>query len=135
MLNRIQRKINKTESCWLWTGSCFASGYGQVKFQRRNRRVHRLVYELLVGPIPDGMTLDHLCKIKNCVNPAHLEVVTGKENTLRGTAPSAINARKTHCPQGHAFSEYGYISIGARNCRLCKREQCLKSARKRRAKS
>ncbi len=65
--------------------------------------VHRYVYELLVGPIPDGFDIDHLCRVRNCVNPEHLEAVTHRENMLRGDTLAAANAAKTHCPKGHAL--------------------------------
>lgn len=70
---------------------------------RRVVRAHRLVYELLVGPIPDGLQLDHLCRNRGCVRPDHLEPVTRRTNILRGTGPSAIHARKTQCPHGHPY--------------------------------
>lgn len=101
---RVAAKIDDTagpDECWLWKASTTTLGYGQVQFEGRLRRAHRVVFETLVGPIPPGLQLDHLCRNPGCVNPAHLEPVTPRENTLRGLAPSAVNSRKIHCPQGH----------------------------------
>lgn len=112
--------------CWLWTGSLtVAGGYGQFRSGGRPRRAHRLAYETLVGPIPDGLHLDHLCRTPCCVNPAHLEPVTGPENTRRGVAGMAQLAR-THCPRGHEYSERNtYLEprrggkAPGRHCREC----------------
>jgi hypothetical protein len=83
---------------------------------------HRVVYEALVGPIPEEAVIDHLCRVRNCVNPDHLEPTTTKVNILRGTTPSADNARKTHCKQGHAFdSKNTAVYDGHRMCRVCNR--------------
>jgi hypothetical protein len=91
--------------CWLWTGSVMPRGYGKVTIAKRRLLAHRIAYEAFVGPIPEGLTLDHLCRVRRCVNPGHLEPVTVRENTLRSpVAPAAINARKTHCVHGHEFS-------------------------------
>lgn len=125
---RITSRILVDESgCLLWMGT-ISEGYGLVKWNGKQTRVHRLVYEHVNGSIPDGLTLDHLCRIRNCVNPRHLEPVTREENVLRGEAPSAVNARKTHCKRGHPFdSENTQIVKNGkdrkgRNCRQCQRE-------------
>lgn len=76
-------KVNKTESCWLWERGT-NGGYGMYWFRGRNIAAHRFAYEALVGPIPEGLELDHTCRVKRCVNPAHLEPVTHRENILRG---------------------------------------------------
>lgn len=106
--------------CWRWLRSCYSNGYAhlskRIDGKPKNFLVHRLSYELFVGPIPAGMTIDHLCRVRDCVNPAHMEVVTQRENTLRGLAPSAIHARKTHCPQGHP---YDVITSNKRDCSIC----------------
>lgn len=89
-MERFWQKVEKTSSCWLWRGHVKATGYGQVAFERgpvkKKFLAHRVSYELLVGPVPQGLTLDHLCKVRRCVNPAHLEPVTQKENARRTTA-------------------------------------------------
>lgn len=82
---RFWAKVNKTETCWLWL-ACTNHGYGYFGFQGRNKRAHRLAYEWANGKIPDGLTLDHLCRVRHCIRPDHLEVVTNKENILRGLA-------------------------------------------------
>ena len=81
--DRIMAKVDKTETCWLWTGALAPNGYGVGWNGERTRQAHRLVYELLVGPIPEGKHLDHLCCVRNCVNPDHLEPVTQAENNRR----------------------------------------------------
>ena len=109
-------------NCWQWLGPTRFKGYGFITLNQRTRPVHRVAYELTVGPIPTGLVLDHLCRNRVCVNPLHLEPVTNRENILRGEAPSAVHALKTHCPQGHEYNpENTRISKGRRHCRLCQR--------------
>src|SRR5882672_6137680 len=91
--------------CWLWTGSRTRKGYGRVQWDGRTVQAHRLVYELLVGPIPVGLYLDHLCRNPRCVRPDHCEPVSNGENVLRGFGPPAVNARKTHCLRGHPLPD------------------------------
>lgn len=109
--------------CWLWTGRLMPSGYGDFQTTGKHWRVHRLAYELLVGPVPDGLVLDHLCRVRSCVRPSHLEPVTTRENILRGAGVTAANARLEECRRGHAFTpENTYMtSWGARQCRACHR--------------
>lgn len=131
LLERMGDKIQISDGCWEWTGLINAEGYGtiprgggQYSGTRFNLLAHRLVYELLVGPIPEGLQLDHLCRVRNCVNPAHLEPVTQRENTMRSPiAPAAINARKTHCPRGHPYDvvRYPLNRSPERGCRRCAR--------------
>jgi hypothetical protein len=115
---RVVDLIDPSGDCWEWTGS-LNKGYGQWSA----RMAHRLVWEVLVGPIPDGLTLDHLCRNSRCVNPDHLEPVTQAENNRRGYGWPAANARKTHCPEGHPYSGRNLILFrGSRYCRECKGE-------------
>lgn len=111
--------------CWEWTGELHYSnglGYGDLKVNKRMVKAHRFAWELLVGPIPDGLTIDHLCRNTSCVNPGHLEPVTLRVNVLRGEGPMAINARKTHCPQGHEYTpENTAVYRHSRSCRACHR--------------
>jgi HNH endonuclease len=106
--------------CWIWVGDRSQKGYARIG-RGRAPAVHRLIYRLMRGPIPDGLQLDHLCRVRACVNPNHLELVTRKENILRGIGPTANNARKTHCPRGHIYDDSNtYHSRGQRECRTCK---------------
>lgn len=116
-----ERVAKRDDGCWLWIGRTSA-GYGIATLNNHTVLAHRVAYEILAGPIPSGLTLDHLCRVRNCVNPAHLEPVTGRENSLRGTSPPANNARKTHCYKGHPLSgENLRMAQGQRNCRECQR--------------
>jgi len=97
------------DPCWEWTGWKNDSGYATVKVRRHPLprqvfRVHRIMYEHFVGVIPDNLYCDHLCRVRHCVNPAHLEIVTHQENDRRGLGACGINARKTHCVRGHEFT-------------------------------
>lgn len=108
-------RVEKTESCWLWMG--LKNQYGYAMYSGVS--AHRLTYEALVGPIPHGLQLDHLCRVRHCVNPAHLEPVTHAENVRRGLAGQA-NASKTHCPHGHPYDEQNTRRHnGKRFCRRC----------------
>jgi hypothetical protein len=123
LLPRIAAKIDRTPDCWVWTGAS-SRGYGQVSVAGRIRPAHVVVYEALVGPVGEGLQLDHLCRNRLCVNPAHLEPVTPRLNTLRNTGPSAANAVKEQCPKGHPYDEANTIRYpdGRRWCRVCNRE-------------
>lgn len=123
--------------CWLWTASKDLKGYGTFQLHsRRAVRAHRIAVEILVAPIPVELTCDHLCRVKNCVNPAHIEVVTNRTNSLRGNNACAINARKTHCARGHEFTlenttlrHDGHRS-GHRTCYTCVLIRSEKSRKK-----
>lgn len=126
-MRRIENKIVRIpeSGCWLWVGSTNKKGYGSLRRGGRgNSRLfaaHRYVYELLVGKIPDGLQLDHLCKVVCCVNPRHLEPVTLVENVRRSSV-GKMNRDKTHCHNGHPLSgENLYLDAsGRRICRACK---------------
>jgi len=110
--------------CWQWTGAVGAGGkeggYAQMRDAGRTLYAHRLSYETLVGIVPDGLHLDHLCRNRRCVNPLHLEPLTCRENLLRGEGASAKNAVKTHCKHGHPLSGKNLrMNAGKRVCRLC----------------
>jgi hypothetical protein len=121
---RFWRKVAKGEDCWEWTAGRNGADYGAFRADGRAQRAHRFAYELLIGPIPDGLHIDHLCRNRGCVNPAHMEVVTNAINTQRGLA-GAHNASKTHCPHGHAYTAANtYLnSRGVRECWTCKRRR------------
>jgi len=109
--------------CWLWMASLTSTGYGAVALRKTRviRKAHRVVFEWLCGPIPKDRQLDHRCRQRSCVNPAHLDIVTGRENTLRGVGRTAVNVRKTHCPRGHALTGTNVIwRKTMRTCRICK---------------
>lgn len=124
--------------CWPWTGAIGSGGYGNFFAEGSYCNAHRFSYELNVGPIPAGLQIDHVsergCEGKSCVNPAHLEPVTGRENVLRAPASiPAINLSRSHCPQGHAYDvENTYItSTGSRQCRACHRTRERELSRRR----
>lgn len=112
-----------TSGCWLWTGSLTSEGYGDFGYKANRRLAHIYSYELAKGPVPDGLELDHKCRVRSCCNPNHLEPVTHQINTLRGIGPTAKNAMKTHCPKGHAYDEENtrISASGKRDCRMCDR--------------
>jgi hypothetical protein len=120
---RFWKKVEKTETCWLWTGGKTMSGYGVFYDDGRQRMAYRYAYERFVGPIPDGLEIDHVCRVRACVNPAHLDVVTHRENMLRGNTTVAANAAKTHCLRGHPFDLLNtrLTPSGKRRCRICDR--------------
>ena len=120
--------------CWVWTGWCQPTRssrylpYGRAwADDGKQRSAHRWAYERLVGPIPEGLTIDHLCNNPPCVNTAHLQIATVRQNLLRGNTYSGRNSRKTRCPRGHPYDiENTYIyPSGRRDCRACRRQQQL----------
>ena len=120
--------------CWNWTRFLDDEGYGFTAFRGGYTKAHRAMYRELVGPIPDGLTLDHLCRNRACVNPEHMEPVTIRVNALRGDTAAARNAARTHCPQDHEYTvDNTYITPeGSRRCRTCTREHIRRSKAKRR---
>lgn len=124
---RAKFAINPATQCWEWFAAT-GKGYGYYSWQRNMRLAHRIAYQILVGPIPAGLECDHLCRVKHCVNPEHLELVPHSVNVLRGQSPAAKHARQTHCKQGHEFTEGNtYRNKNKRQCRACGRESHRKS--------
>lgn len=130
--SRFWSKVRDTGDCWMWAASTGSHGYGSFHMGSRldgtKRRVlpHRLAYTTLIGPIDDGLELDHLCREPLCVNPSHLEPVTHTENVRRGNGWSGRKARQTHCIHGHEFTAentYRRPSGGGRECRRCIKER------------
>lgn len=122
--SRFWAKVEKTNSCWLWHGPKTGNGYGEIEIGSRKKRVsllvHILSYQMLIGKVPCGMEIDHLCRVRHCLNPCHLEPVTHKENCLRGLSPLAQHARQRDCIRGHSLEEGYTDSRGQRVCRLCR---------------
>lgn len=121
---RFWEKVALSDGCWEWTAARGRKGYGVIAITRtRKRYAHRIAYEMVYGPIPARMQLDHLCSNPPCIRPDHLEPVTPRENIMRGCSPTAINARKTQCPRGHEYAppELWIDKEGKRHCLACYR--------------
>jgi hypothetical protein len=138
-------EVLRPDDCWPWLAyRDKQEGYGEIRVAKKQMRAHRFAYELAHGPIPAGTQIDHVCHNetdcpggpdcphRGCCNPAHLEAVSGAENTLRGKSFSAVNARKTHCNRGHALdgANVGRDDRGRRFCRTCKKTRNAKRDRK-----
>ena len=137
---RFWTKVQQDPSgCWLWTAQINGLGYGIFRWPRPgksyNARAHRLAYEVLVASIAEDLVCDHLCRVRHCVNPAHIEPVTSRVNNLRGESPAAKGAQTTHCPQGHEYTpentmlrrkRYGL----KRECHQCNRDRAARLWRK-----
>lgn len=126
---RFWSKVDAAGDCWEWSGGHTSQGYGEVTRGGRLQLAHRYAYELLVGPIPVGLQIDHLCRNRGCLNPDHLEPVSRRTNLMRSwVGASAVNARKTACPKGHAYDEANTMRVRrpqggwARRCRVCSNE-------------
>ena len=131
LLLRLFSRLRLVGECWVFPGAP-SDGYGRIRAHGRNHRAHRILYECIVGPV-GNLDLDHLCRNRACCNPDHLEPVTRRENLLRGEGATAINAAKTHCPQGHPFNDANtYVTkLNQRMCRVCGRERARERKRKR----
>ena len=121
--SRVLDKISPEPNtgCWLWTGSLNRGGYGMLWAHNKRGLAHRMVYLMSGKTIPDGLQLDHLCRVRNCVNPDHLRPVTQRENILRGSGMSTVHAAKSCCPKCGG-SYHTLKSNGQRRCRACKNE-------------
>lgn len=152
VLARFWAKVDKTPTngCWLWTAGIDRSGYGKFVNERKQLAAHRFAFQALVGPIPPGLEIDHLCHghddacvggtsclHRRCVNPAHLEAVTRQTNMLRGRTQPAANAAKSHCPQGHEYVPATTYTDpqGRRHCRPCHSAAVLRSRSRKRARA
>ena len=150
LLERFEQKYipEPNSGCWLWTAGVNRLGYGTIGTGSRSDGsmkksfAHRVSYALYRREIPDGLTIDHLCRVRCCVNPDHLDTVSQGVNNLRGRSASSLNSAKTHCPRGHEFNEASVQSftgktgqrLSHRICRECNRTyQRLWAAKKRNA--
>lgn len=117
---RLERNTDRTGECWVWLGHVVA-GYGVIRVNGVRMKAHRASYEHYVGSVPEGLTMDHLCRNKRCVNPAHLEPVTQAENNRRKGI--AYREARTHCPHGHEWTPENTRPLpnGRRECRICRR--------------
>jgi len=129
---RFWSRVEKSSACWLWTGTRQVGGYGRFTIGRKSLLTHRVAYETYVGPIPEGLELDHLCRTPNCVRITHLQPVTRAENVRRSRlftegilakAAAAARVARTHCRRGHEFTARNTRRDGStRICRSCRRE-------------
>jgi hypothetical protein len=123
---RFWAKVQKTDTCWLWTAAKNPDGYGRFGVGQTLIYPHRLIAAVTYGPIPTDMVVDHLCRVPSCVRPDHLEVVTMRENTTRGTSPTWRAHITGICKRGHSLATHGYYRLGTRQiaaCRECSREK------------
>ena len=131
LAERFWPKVEKTATCWIWQGAKDSRGYGSIGTGGRagsKVKAHRAAYEMVIGPIPEGSQLDHLCRVRACVNPSHLEPVTNRENSLRGESPGARVIRTGQCLKGHEMTEENTRrrnsrpgNLNGRSCRECDR--------------
>jgi hypothetical protein len=127
----LSKGVVDVNGCWLWTGKIEHYGYGVIWVQGKEKKVHRVSYELFIGEVPEGLVLDHLCRVRRCFNPSHLEPVTRGENVRRGDLKTNNHCRlKTKCPAGHLYDEENtrVSPSGKRICRACHR---LREAKRR----
>lgn len=129
--NFIEEDKGHTTPCWIWQKGLDSYGYGVLSSCGKQFKAHRIAWELTHGLIPDGLQTDHLCRTRSCIRPDHIELVTTKENVLRGEGITAKNATKTHCAAGHEFlPENTWVHKGERVCLTCKRTRNREYMRK-----
>lgn len=127
-LERFWDKVSPepNSGCWLWVASCNQKGYGRFWFRERLDSAHRASWVIFRGEIPNTLEVDHKCRVRCCVNPDHLELISHRENYIRGEGPALLAKRQasiTHCPRGHTYSiDNTYVYGNSRRCRVCDRE-------------
>jgi hypothetical protein len=124
-IDRFRDRSGGPLACWLWRGELDRDGYGSVNIGHgKHARAHRVAYEIAVGPIPEGLVIDHRCRNRPCCNPSHLEPVPSGVNVMRGIGLGPMNAAKSHCKNGHEFTDdnTAFDSAGYRVCRHCRLE-------------
>ena len=104
--------------CWIWQRCILKSGYGCIRVSGKTRTAHSVAYETFKGPVPAGLEIDHLCRVRACCNPDHLEAVTHQLNVIRGAGPAA-KAAITHCPYGHEYTPDNTYRVPGRACKTC----------------
>ena len=135
LIERFWQKVGKTEDCWEWRGTKLLSGYCVILLNGKQLLAHRVAYEAFVGKIPIGLQIDHLCRNRACVNPAHMETVTRHENIKRGMAGrlTGLSQRiKTHCRYGHPYNEENtyHRPDNGRDCKICQHRRAQESWRR-----
>ncbi len=131
--DRFRAKVDTSAGlfgCWIWAGAKSDRGYGQIQVAGKTAYAHRTGYELIAGAIPEGLQIDHLCRVQLCVNPSHLEAVTPAVNNLRSESVSARSARATHCLHGHPFDSNNVYHRPGTHQRMCR--ECGRSRRRKR---
>jgi hypothetical protein len=132
---RLLAKVEKRGGCWVWTAGRTPGGYGRISVDGRMKVAHRVAYELFLAEIPAGLVLHHVCLNPGCVNPAHLEPLTLRENILRGISPPALYVRTGRCKHGHLLAEHGKTIGGEWRCATCYRARIREWEQARRARA
>jgi|SRR6266436_10149715 len=110
--------------CWIWRAFLTKKGYASITFRSKKTYAHILSYLIHIGPIGEGLEIDHKCRTTNCIRPSHLQAITHRENMLRGNTIVTMQTARTHCPKNHPLSgENLYVYAGKRGCFICRREQ------------